>query len=172
MKIRLFQLLIGVPLAFLLIPVFGITGAIVGTIISGVPNVILGLYWMLKHYQVTVDWGSSGKIFIASAIAAVTTYLSLDLINGAEWIRLVIGGTVFLAVYIFTAPIIGAISQSDINNLRTMFSGLGIISRLIEIPLRLAEKTARNTSRASRQQESDILPSGHQYSDGNLENEN
>jgi hypothetical protein len=48
---------------------------------------------------------------------------------------IVTGGALFLATYLTVAPLIGAINQTDINNLRAMFSGLGIISKLLEIPL-------------------------------------
>jgi hypothetical protein len=53
---------------------------------------------------------------------------------------LTIGVTLFLATYLITAPLIGALNQKDIDNLRAMFSGLGIMSRLLEIPLTLLEK--------------------------------
>jgi hypothetical protein len=53
---------------------------------------------------------------------------------------IVTGGALFLATYLTVAPLIGAINQTDINNLRAMFSGLGIISKLLEIPLILMEK--------------------------------
>ncbi|TRZ53933.1 MAG: hypothetical protein D4S01_00410, partial [Dehalococcoidia bacterium] len=86
------------------------------------------------------------KIFLAAAIATIATYFSLNLLATAYWIKLAIGGTVFLAIYIITAPIIGAISQTDIQTLRTMFSGLGVISKLIDIPLTIAEKVAVLTS--------------------------
>jgi hypothetical protein len=48
--------------------------------------------------------------------------------------------TRFLATYLITAPLIGAINQTDISNLKAMFSGLGITSKLLEIPLTLVEK--------------------------------
>jgi hypothetical protein len=57
-------------------------------------------------------------------------------------VRLIAGGAVFLAVYILTAPMIGAITQTDVGNLRTMLSGLGIISRMLTGPLVLVEKVA------------------------------
>jgi hypothetical protein len=49
---------------------------------------------------------------------------------------------------LIAAPLIGAINQTDINNLRAMFSGLGIISKLLEIPLTLVEKQLK--TRAQR----------------------
>jgi len=145
LKLTLLTLSFGIPLAFILIPTYGIVGVILGTILAGIPSLFLGLHWIWKHYGAKADYKSSTKIFIASTVAAKATYLSLNFLNTTEWIRLIIGGTIFLTVYILTAPFIGAINQSDINNFRAMFSGLGIVSKLIEIPLNLAEKTSNNT---------------------------
>jgi O-antigen/teichoic acid export membrane protein len=143
MKLSLLTLSLGIPLAFLLIPTIGIVGVILTHLSAGLPSMFLRLYWIWKRYKVKVDFRSSTKIFVASAIAAVTTYSSLNFLNTAEWIRLITGGATFLVVYVLTAPAIGAINQNDINNLRTTLSGLGIISKLINIPLSVAEKVTR-----------------------------
>jgi len=142
MKLSLLTLLIGLPLAFLLIPNLGIVGVILGTILSGLPSMFLGLHWIWKRYKITVDWGSSARIFVTSTIATATTYLSLNFLDTVEWLRLITGGIVFLMVYIIVAPSIGAIVQSDISNLRAMFSGLGFISAIANLPLGVAEKVA------------------------------
>jgi O-antigen/teichoic acid export membrane protein len=142
MKLSLLTLLIGLPLAFLLIPSIGIVGVILGTLFAGIPSMFLGLHWIWKHYKVTVDWRSSAKIFLASTISAATTYLSLTFLDTVEWLRLITGGIVFLTVYIIVAPSIGAIVQDDINNLRAMLSGLGFISTIANLPLGIAEKIA------------------------------
>lgn len=63
-------------------------------------------------------------------------------LNAVDWIELTTGGIIFVAAYVLAAPTIGAINQSDINNLRTMLSGLRIISKLINIPSTLAERVA------------------------------
>jgi len=146
MKLNLLTLLIGLPLAFLLIPNFGIVGLIFGTLLAGLPSMFLGLHWIWKHYEVTVDWRSSVKIFVASAIATAATYLSLYFLNTVEWLRLITGGITFLTVYILVAPSIGAIVRGDIGNLRVMLSGLGFISKIANLPLGVAEKVARNSS--------------------------
>ena len=140
MKLSLLSLSFGIPLAFILIPSYGIVGIILGTLIAVIPSFTLGLHWIWKHYGAKADYKSSTKIFIASAVAATTTYLTLNFLITSEWIRLIIGGTIFLTVYILTAPFIGAINQSDINNLRAMLTGLGFLSKLLNIPLTIAEK--------------------------------
>jgi hypothetical protein len=43
---------------------------------------------------------------------------------------------------------IGAVNLADINGLRTMFSGMGVISKIINIPLTAAEKVARPIEQA------------------------
>jgi len=142
LKLSLLKLSLGIPLAFILIPTYGIVGVILGTFFAEIPNQFLGLRWLWKHYNTKPEFKISAKIFLAAAIATIATYLSLNLLVTAEWIKLLIGGTLFLTVYILTAPIIGAISQKDIQTLRTMFSDLGVISKLINLPLALAEKAA------------------------------
>jgi len=142
MRLSVLTLSFGLPLAFLLIPNLGITGVIVGNLVAGLPSVFLGLHWIWKRYGIIIEWKSSAKIFIASLVAAIITYSSLTFINTAEWLRLLSGGTIFLAVYVATAPLIGAVNQKDINNLRTMFSGLGFISKLVNLPLTIAEEVA------------------------------
>jgi O-antigen/teichoic acid export membrane protein len=130
MKLNLLTTLVGIPLGFLLIPSLGLIGALIGPLLAGLPSTFFGLHWIWKRYGITVGWGSSIRILAASIIAAGITYLSLHFINGAEALRLVIGGIVFLSVYIVLASRMGAIAQSDVNNLRTILSGVGFLSNL------------------------------------------
>ena len=130
------ELILGVPLTFLLIPAFGILGVISGLLIAGMLGLFWMLYWTWKHYKVKVDFGSSTRILVASAIAAIPIYLSLNFLATAEWIKLIIGGIIFLGIFILAAPITGAVNQTDTDNLRVRFSGLGIISKLLNIRAR------------------------------------
>jgi O-antigen/teichoic acid export membrane protein len=142
MKQGILTLSIGIPLGFFLIPMYGILGLILATLLANLPSIFWGLYWIWKHYEARADFKSSAKILLASTIATFATYLLLSFFNTVDLVRLIAGGAVFLAVYILTAPMIGAITQTDIGNLRTMLSGLGIISRMLTGPLILVEKVA------------------------------
>jgi stage V sporulation protein B len=133
---------IGLPLGVILIGMFQITGLIVASVIAGLPSMFWGLYWIWKHYEAKADFQSSAKILAASAIAAVAAYLPTVFLNTANWIKLIIGLVIFLTVYVFGAPLIGAICQDDITNLRSMFSSMGIVSKIMNLPLALAEKAA------------------------------
>jgi putative peptidoglycan lipid II flippase len=141
-------LAVGLPLGFFLIQMFGITGLIVASVLAGVPSMFWGLYWIWKHYKAKADFVSSAKILAASALAAVLAYLPTVFLHTANWTRLIIGLIIFLAAYIFGAPLIGAVSLNDINNLRAMFSSMSAVSQIMNIPLKAAEKAAQIRARA------------------------
>lgn len=138
---------VGIPLGIILIPAYGIIGAILGNLAAGLPSMFWSLHWSWKHYQVKADFVSSAKILAASTTAAIATYLILNFTVAVEWTRLIIGGAAFLGVYVATIPLIGAINQNDISNLKSMFSGLGLITKLLGVMLTVAEKLIRKTSK-------------------------
>jgi O-antigen/teichoic acid export membrane protein len=153
MKQAVLTIIIGLPLAFLLIPPLGVLGVIIGGLLSGIPSMVWGLHWVWKHYKAKAEFGSSTKIFTASTLAAITSFLAVSFLHTHASIQLILGLAVFLAVYILGAPIIGAVTQSDIDALRNMFSSLGIVSKIINIPLKAAEKAAQTKSAKKKQPE-------------------
>ncbi len=134
------SLILGIPVAFLLVPSLGIIGMIIGLPIAALPSTFIGIYLVWKHYGVKPDFGASAKILLASFLAAGIVYLLFTFFNAASWVLLIAGAILFLVVYLITAPLVGAINQEDVNNLRVMLSGLGTISRLIEVPFTVMEK--------------------------------
>jgi len=143
MKLSLITLAFGMPLASMLIPSAGIVGLITTSILAGLPSLSLGLYWILKHYRVKFDAKSSAKILAASSVAAATTFLATSFAACTDWIKLVVGGVTFIATFIIAAPTLGAIERADVANLKLMFSGLGVISKLLGIPLNAMETVQR-----------------------------
>ena len=141
-KLSIIDIAIGVPLAFLLIPPFGIVGLIIGsTMIAPVSGLIIGVYWTWKKYGTKPDFSNSLKILLASTIASLLTLLFLQPFKVAALIVLLVGFTIFLLSYIFLIALVGAINQVDISNLRLLFSELAMVSKLLKIPLMLIEKT-------------------------------
>jgi stage V sporulation protein B len=139
-------LIIGLPLGLLLIPLYGITGLIIAGLLAGLPSMVWVLYWIWKRYEARADFRSSGKIAAASAFAAAVAYLPTLLFNMPNWLNLILGLAIMLTVYVLSAPLIGAVSVTDIVNLRSMLSGLGIASKIINLPLKAAEKVALTRS--------------------------
>jgi O-antigen/teichoic acid export membrane protein len=144
------SLLFTLPLAFWLVPycsaispTMGIIGGIVGIILSSLPGTIWGLIWIWRHYNTKLDYLNSAKILLASGLAALVTYGFLTVFNVMAIVNLIIGFGVFLVIYLAAAPFVGAVNKADIDNFRSMFSGLGIVSRILAIPLRFMEKSLK-----------------------------
>ncbi len=144
MRLAFLNLGLGMLLGWFLIPQFGVIGLIVAHSITGIPSLFVGLWWIRKHFGATIDWKSSAKIFLASGIAAVVTYLLLSQFNAGnriEWfIEAISGGITFLGVYLVAAPLIRAVDKNDVRSLREMLSGLGPFSYVFNIPLKIIEK--------------------------------
>jgi O-antigen/teichoic acid export membrane protein len=140
MKLALLTLGLGSLLGLILIPQFGVVGLIATNLIAGFPSLFMCLWWIRKHFGATIDWVSSAKIFLASGIASLVTYLLLSQLNYNYWIELITGGVSFLGVYLVIAPLIRAVNKKDVRRLRKMLSGLGPFSYVFNIPLKIMEK--------------------------------
>lgn len=151
MKQSMLSLAVGLPLAYFMVSYLGaigggyyaVIGGILGILVSNLPSMIWGLFWVWKQYRVKADFKISAKILSASALAAVVTYLFLGVFSAAAWLMLAVGFVLFVVVYLVSAPLIGAVNQADVNNFRAMFSGLGVVAKLLEIPLKLVEYTLK-----------------------------
>jgi hypothetical protein len=150
MNQSLLSLVFTLPLAFTLVPIFagisptmGIIGGIIGVILSSLPGNLWGILWVWKRYGVKPSYSNSLRILLASAIAALVTYGFLSVFNVFALVNLVAGFVVFVAVYLVAAPIVGAVNKVDLDNLRSMFSGLGIVSKIVRFLLLIMETSLK-----------------------------
>ncbi len=159
MKQGIASLLVGLPLAFLLVvflysvggPVYAVIGGILGNLIAIATSVLWGAHWCWRTFKVKADLKCSAKILASSMLAAVATYLFVSLLS-LPYIFLLIGGVVvFLFVYLTVAPLVGAISITDIGNLRSMCSSFGFLSKIAQIPLLYMQKICRLSVKTTKQ---------------------
>jgi O-antigen/teichoic acid export membrane protein len=143
MILGVLQVAVGLPLALVLVPNFQITGLIIATLISGIPQVVLGSIWIKRLYNVTIDWFATGKIFLLSAVTASITYASLNLTVLPNWMQLFVGAAVLSVVFIVFAPLLGVIDSRDIQNLRMIFSGTKLASAILNFPLKIMLRLCR-----------------------------
>ncbi len=133
-----------VVLAFLGAPTFGMTGILVAALFASLPSIALTLYVVWKRYDITVNFKDALKMLLASGIAALPTLALLNVLTNvfaaSALIKLVLGALVFLGTYIFAVALVRAMTHADIVNLRSMFSGMNVVSNLLEIPLTIMEK--------------------------------
>ena len=131
---------IGFPLGFIFIQLFGILGLITATLVAGIPSLVVGLLWIKKHYDLTVDWSSSAKILFCSGIAAGASYVAVSQLTLNSWVLLVIGVVVFVPILALSFLLTRTVTRSDIENLRGMFGSLGSLSRILNHVLGFLER--------------------------------
>ncbi|MFA7397147.1 MAG: oligosaccharide flippase family protein [Crenarchaeota archaeon] len=157
MKQSFLSLALGLPFAYFMVvyfydvggPSYAVIGGIIGSLIASMPGMIWGLIWSWKNYRVKADFVVSGKIALTSIIAAVAAYLLISLLSLPWWVLLGTGFLVFVLVYLSIAPLIGAVNRMDIENFQVMFSGLGIVSKVLSLPLRYMGRLCRKGSNAN-----------------------
>jgi len=140
MKLTLITSVIGLGLNLILIPKFGILGLLATNIVSGIPSLIVALWWIKKKYAATINWASSAKILLASSLAAAVTYLATFQLNLPSLVTLIIGVAIFVATYLVTTPLVGAITQADVQRFKHMAMGLGPLAPIFMLLLSLIER--------------------------------
>lgn len=170
MKQSALSLVIGLPLAYLLVsylnsvggPAYAVIGGILGIFIANIPPVLWAIHWCWTKYRVKPDFVNSAKIFSAAAVASLVTFLFVDFLSLPYVVTLVSGSIVFLIIYLTAVAFIGAINKSDVDNLKAMFSGLGIISKILDLPLLFIQKLFEiKNGRIEKTPSKDMLNSSH-----------
>ena len=131
---------VGVPLGIFAVSRFGVVGLLVTLIFDGVPSTIIGLVFVKRRYRVTIDWASSGKILLSSAVAGALAYFIVTEIRLPSVIQLLLGVAIFLFSYIGMIVLTRGINRADIVNLREMTRDLGPVGKLVNAILALIEK--------------------------------
>lgn len=143
MKLNILNMIVGIPLSFLIIPQYGVPGVILVSILALIPKVIVMVYWTWRKYGVIANFINSTKLLVASGISGLITYSFLNYFTLVSWQQLFFGAFIFLSIYILCVPLFGAIDYTAINNLRIMFSNLGIFAKIIEFPLKIMSRIAK-----------------------------
>jgi putative peptidoglycan lipid II flippase len=151
MKVAILTFIFGVFLSLVLIPTYRVFGLLAAHVFSGLPGIILSLWWISKNYDATVDWGSSIKILGVSAFSATITYFVINQLNLSSWIGLLVGAPVFLGTYVIGAPLIGAITYGDTKILKDALKSLGPLAIVFDILFYPIEKIAKPKQKTNNQ---------------------
>jgi O-antigen/teichoic acid export membrane protein len=140
LKIAIVTAVTGITLAVLLVPTLGVVGLIITTILDGVPGLAIALHWIKKHYDASVDWASSAKILVSSALSGALTYFVVSFVSLSSWPKLIIGLAVFGAGFLLSVTATRALRKSDIDALRLMTSSLGPLTSITNKILNVLER--------------------------------
>ena len=140
LKLSVLTGIIGFPLGFTLIMLFGVIGLIAASLACGIPSLLLGLRFIRQKYGISVDWTSSLRILFSAFIAGGLTYFLVLELPFASLIKLIVGVAFFLVILLLALLLSRSITRDDISNLQSMIGGLGTLGNIANKLLLILEK--------------------------------
>jgi O-antigen/teichoic acid export membrane protein len=129
-----------IPLSIALTPLYGVIGLILSILISFTLKVVYGVYTARNRLRAPIGFKNSASILVASSAAAIPT-LPLALNQPMpNYLNLLLGGIIYLAVYLTILPITKGLDEADIEILRKLFSNYGKLKPIIDLVMRYESK--------------------------------
>ena len=123
------------PLALLLIKSYGVIGLIVAGVICSVLATLYELFMAYKLFNLSIDVSSSARIYIASGVTALTVFAFLSVSPFSNIINLILGGTLFIFIYLTILPLLGTVNNTDIEIFIGIFKKINSVWPLLKILL-------------------------------------
>jgi len=137
---------VGLPLSLYLIPRIGVTGLLITTILAQLTGLIFTTLWINRNFRFSINWGSSAKIYLSSAIPFIILSQIFSMINLPNWTQLILGGILFLILYIAMILATKTLTIKDLENLRPILSSMGPFTPIFKLILDFSEKMVDRTN--------------------------
>ncbi len=125
---------VGGVLGLVLIPLWGAVGLILAFLAGALAGLFYALRFLHTTFNLTIDYASSARIYLSSALAGASAFLVLSATNLSGPLALLLGAPTFLATYLLLLPALGGITEQDLTNLREILGPLRLVSWAI-LPL-------------------------------------
>jgi len=132
-KMSCIALAVYLALAPALALLWGAYGVLVAYILSNAAPAVYGIRQISRKYDARPELRASGRILLAALVAAVPVIVLIGLhLTGVGLVNLVVGGLLYLFVYLTVAPIVGAVDRFDVANFGTILSFVPLQDREVE----------------------------------------
>lgn len=128
LRAQIIRFITGIILALILVPKYGMVGLLGAKVLEGRSGWIYQILWVKRKLGISVDWGSTARIYLTALAAFVSTFLLINILSLSGLNALVLGGLTYLLVYIAGLPLSGAFKQSDLNQFESIIDVLGPIA--------------------------------------------
>jgi O-antigen/teichoic acid export membrane protein len=131
-KMSVLMVAVYLPLGPALAWLWGPYGVLVAYILSSAASTVYGIRQTSAKYFARPNLGAGGRILVAASVAAVPAIALTHLDPlGVGAVDLVVGALVYVLVYLTLVPALGAVSNQDILNLRTILGGTRVVVKLV-----------------------------------------
>ena len=132
------------PLSIILTSMLGVLGLILSILVSSFLGVVYGVYTAKNKLKAPISLKNSARILIASGVAAIPI-LPLALNPPIpNYLSILLGGIIYLAVYMTVLPIIKGFQKSDVMTFRNLFRNYGklmpVVDLIMKYELKLIDK--------------------------------
>jgi O-antigen/teichoic acid export membrane protein len=133
----------GLILALILAPRFGIIGILIIIILEGRVGWIYNTLWVKRKLGITVEWGSTIRIYLVGFAAFAAAYIVLEILNIQGLLGLISGTVTYFIVYIAGLPLSGVIKRDDLRLLGTITADMGPLTPIIHQFLSLLDRLVK-----------------------------
>jgi O-antigen/teichoic acid export membrane protein len=131
-KMNILALVIYLPLGPALAWVWGPPGLLIASFVSNAASTVYATRQISEDFNAQLDLKAGGRVLLAGLVAAVPTMALIQFdMAGVGAINLVVGGLLYLVVYLTLIPILGAVGKQDVENMRTLVGGGTLVARLL-----------------------------------------
>jgi len=140
--------LVGLPMSLYLIPQIGIMGLLITVIVATIIGLVYLLSWIKRNYGFSLDWRTSTKIYLASAVAFIPLYFILPSLVHQEWLQLLLGGGAYAVIFLAMIILLKTLTLSDLYDLRVILRTTGPFRPFFNYFLTIYEKTLTQLQQA------------------------
>lgn len=144
LNMNVISFVVGAPMAFLLIPSYGIVGVLVVQLVAPRVGVFYGLWWIKKTLGFSIETRSSLMIYVSVLAAYIGGFALLSLFSFNNWVSLFVGGGLFAGLYLLLLPVTGALTAFDLREFEAMSGGLGPLAPFIRLFVNLMRRLVKS----------------------------
>jgi len=127
LKMSLISAVILVAMAPVLTPFVGIYGMILALILASLLSTLYGLYTARKLFSIRVDARITMLIYLASIVSAVPLVLLRGLPLHSNLVRILVGMTIYVAIYLLVIPLTRVISSPEMQEIKKVVGRIGLL---------------------------------------------
>ena len=138
-RVRLIQFVVGVIMGVILIPIYGVTGRLVTMILSPVPGLLYGLWWVKANFGFSINMKNTGKMYGVSVISYLLGTTALNSLSLGSLTEFFIGGFIVVLSFFLLVLLFKVVDQSDVDTIRVLTKGMGPLTPIINVILNMIQ---------------------------------
>jgi len=150
LKISLIALLTILILSPILAKAYGVPGVIVAGISATAASTCYGMYVAKRNFKIQFDTKSIVKIYLIAIASAAPSLLLLQTSMLPSLVNVIIGGLLYLAIYVTLAPITGVVNSSELKTLAAVAQRIKFLAPIIKPLISYQEKILNRQQRTTK----------------------